>query len=101
MTKNVLLALCILAVGSPAFAASDHEKLRKRIDKSVVRVTTSMTVPDIIKKGKAVCVCNGQTGLLTRSFDSDFITCLTFVFNADGAAVSSNNCGAVYQALPK
>ncbi len=102
MTRNILLALCTLLVSVPAFAASDLDKLRKRIDKSAVKITNIMTVSDIIAKAKTVCVCpSNATGLLTRSADSELVVCLTFVFDQQGKAVSTDSCGTSYTALPK
>jgi hypothetical protein len=103
MTNKMLLAACSLLVASPAFAASDLAKLRKRIDKSVVAVTGAMSLSDIIAKAKVVCVCDtaALTGVLTRDASGEFITCLTFTFDGEGKAISTNNCGANYKTLPK
>jgi hypothetical protein len=94
--KAMLVALTVLSLGLPAYAATDEEKFRKLLNQTTV---ATGSIGQIIQKAKAACVCrskeaNSNAGVLVRSqFAGGFLTtCFVPTFDADGSATTSFEC---------
>jgi hypothetical protein len=98
--KAILVALTVLSLGLPAYAATDEEQFKRLLNQTTV--TTGMSLSEIVQKAKVACVCmseeaNSIAGVLVRRrFGDDRVSFLTscFVpsFETDGSAIAFFEC---------
>lgn len=97
--KAILVALIVLSLGFPAYAATDEEKFKKLLNQTTV---ATGPIDQVVQKAKAACVCRSEESnsiagvLVRRRFGVEpatFITsCFLPSFDTDGSAVSFFEC---------
>jgi len=96
--RTILVALTVLSLGLPAYAATDEEKFKRLLNQTTV---ATEPIGQIVQKAKVACVCkSGEAStagvLVRRRFGDERVSFLTscFVpsFETDGSAIAFLEC---------
>jgi len=97
--KAILVALTLLSLGLPAYAATDEEKFKKLLNQTTAAIGP---IEQIVQKAKVACVCRSGEGnetagvLVRRRFEngraSFLVSCFLPTFDTDGNAIASFEC---------
>jgi hypothetical protein len=97
---TILVALTVLSLGVPTYAATDEDQFKKLLNQTTV--AAGLTLSEIVQKAKVACVCmseqgNSIAGVLVRRRTGDdrvsFTTsCFALSFETDGSAIAFFEC---------
>jgi hypothetical protein len=97
--KAILVALIVLSLGLPAYAATDEEKFKKLLNQTTV---ATGPIEQVVQKAKVACVCRSKeadstAGVLVRRRFGDgrasfLASCFVPTFDTDGSAISFFEC---------
>ena len=97
---TILVALTVLSLGLPAYAATDEDQFKKLLNQTTV--TAGLTLSEIVQKARVACVCMSEEGksiagvLVRRRLGDDRVSfrtsCFVPSFETDGSAIAFFEC---------